>query len=768
MVSQVKQKIFGAYLIVLILGIILAGLVYQKNEAVLTASENIVSHNLPNLHALFTIKDLTIQQKAIVYNLYASGDHEKFIIEYKRNREQIRSYIAQFKQHAIFKHYIATVEETMARLHILITQFDQQLTSNDDEHHIIELLTDITNVYQSIPSKIEDMINLEQANANQGGEKTETAITQVKHVVTGLGISIFVISLFVGYYMNNYIRDQAERRSLSMFPERNPNPVLRLNSAGKLEYANPMAVALLKKIDNKLDDPLTLLPETFLPQLQHYKIAHDFNTPIDYQVGTYILEANIHWLPDLNIFHIYISDVTDRKKAEEQLIHQAYHDALTGLPNRRQFLHDTQSHLLVSREKASKTAVILIWLDRFNLVTGSLGHNIGDNLLQTIASRLHNIVMMFTDPGVTINLYRFEGVVFSLLIPDYSKVSAPQNIAQHIVDSMGHPVYTDNREFFLSFSIGISVFPDDADDATTLLRNAESAMQFSKQQGGNNYHCYNTEMNAQAEDRLVLENNLRYALTKKELHLYYQPQICLSSNAIVGCEALIRWQHPTRGMIMPMDFIPLAEESGLITPIGEWILIEACEQSMHWSREGYPAIVVAVNISPRQFHHPGFFEQVRLALQVTGQDPNLLELEITESIAMQDTVKAIRIMHQLKSLGVRLSIDDFGTGFSSLSYLKDFPIDKLKIDQSFIRSLPDDTSNAAITQAIITLGRNLNLDIIAEGVETPQQLEFIQQRGCDTAQGYLFSRPLPKQEFDLLLQQHLQQHHQIDSKTDLA
>ena len=753
MASSVKQKIFSAYLVVLILGAILAGLVYTQNDNVLNSTDEIVNKNLPSLQGLFSLKNLTTQQKSIVYNYYASGNRKAFTDSYRINSKTIYQLLGTFKTHPVHKQQIPELENTFSILNELIIQLDEKLSINSDSTTVIELLTDITNQYQVLPAIIESMITDELSAANKSGWVTNTAVTNMKLAVIGLSIAIFIISLFAGYYIYNYIKDQTERKSLSMFPERNPNPVLRLTHDGKLEYANPMADALLKKIDNNLNDPLTLLPEEFMVQLHEGIIPSDSHTTIDYQIGTHILECNIHYLSDLRIFHIYITDITDRKLAEQQLKHQAYHDALTSLPNRLQFMSDAQSQLLVSKENEAKAAIIVLWLDRFNVVTGSLGHGVGEKLLQVTSSRLKNAILMCEDLETMIELYRIEGIMFSLLVHSFTNNNTPDNIARHILKEMKHPLYTDNREFFLSFSIGISVFPDDGDDVTSLLRNAESAMQYSKQHGGNSYHRYSSDMNAKAVDRLILENNLRHAISKNELELYYQPQVCLETNKIVGCEALLRWHHPHRGIVMPLHFISITEETGLITPIGEWILQEACRQNKRWQDKGLKPIVTAVNISPRQFHHPDFFEQVEIALGMSSLDPAFLELEITESVAMHNIDKAIGILDDFKILGVRLSIDDFGTGFSSMSYLKHFPIDKLKIDQAFIKNITHDSDDAAITQAIITLGRNLNMDVIAEGVETEQQLQVIKQLQCNNVQGYLFGKPMPTDRFETLLRE---------------
>lgn len=422
------------------------------------------------------------------------------------------------------------------------------------------------------------------------------------------------------------------------------------------------------------------------------------------------------------------------------LKHQAYHDTLTGLPNRFRF--SEQLKLFV--ESHNQMAVLFIDLDQFKMINDTRGHTIGDQILQQAAQRL--VACVGTEGIVS----RFGGDEFTVVLPMNTQDEIAM-VAEHIVSDIRRPFFIGNSEFYLRTSIGISLYPTNGTDIDTLIKNSDMAMYGSKASGGNNYQFFSSSMNHSLEERVNLERLLHTALANHEFVMYYQPQIDLRTRRVSGVEALIRWVHPERGLISPDQFIPIAEETGLIVSIGEWALRTACMQAKKWNREHQHPVHLSVNLSVKQFLPNDIVASVDRVLRETGLSPNLLELELTESIILQNTDSVLATMHRLKKLGVRISIDDFGTGYSSLAYLKDFPIDSLKIDRSFIHSLPHNDKNAAIISAIITLARNLGLKSVAEGVETTEQLHFFETEDCDVVQGYYFSRPLPEDQINDLL-----------------
>jgi diguanylate cyclase (GGDEF)-like protein/PAS domain S-box-containing protein len=439
------------------------------------------------------------------------------------------------------------------------------------------------------------------------------------------------------------------------------------------------------------------------------------------------------------------ADITERKAAEQRIEFLAYHDTLTGLPNRLLVQDRFEQAIAYADRARSKVALIFLDLDNFKTINDSLGHNIGDALLKEIAVRLGECVRD------TDTISRQGGDEFLIVLPALHDADAIAPVLVKILARLQDPFLIEGNELSTSVSIGIALYPDDGGDFDTLLKKADMAMYRAKDAGRNAYHFFDEQMNVEAVEHLSMRNGLRKAVERGEFVLHYQPQIDLKSGAVVGAEALIRWHHPELGMIPPARFIPVAEESGLIVPIGEWVMQEACRQAMAWQRAGLPEILVAVNLSAVQFKRGDVEQTVIGALEESGFDPALLELEITESILIQNVESVLDTVKRLKLLGVKLSIDDFGTGYSSLSYLKRFDVDKLKIDQSFVRDLAVDPDDAAIIRAIIQMAHSLNLRTIAEGVENEAMLEQLRIFSCDEVQGFHFARPMPAEEFSRYL-----------------
>ena len=430
-------------------------------------------------------------------------------------------------------------------------------------------------------------------------------------------------------------------------------------------------------------------------------------------------------------------DVTERRNVEEQIEYQAYHDALTGLPNRRLFRDRLTIALAHARRMNHPLAVMFLDLDRFKVVNDTLGHSVGDKLLKSVAMRLQSSLREED------SIARMGGDEFTVLLADLQTIDHAAKIAQKVLDTVAQTVSIDGTELFLTTSVGIAVFPSDGDNAEALLANADHAMYRAKEAGRNSYQMFTPAMNSRALERLSLENDLRHALERGELVLHYQPQINIATGRVTGVEALLRWNRPGFGLVAPKDFIPIAEETRLIVPIGEWVLREACRQARAWQSPGSPGFRMAVNLSPRQFQHSDLPQVIASALEYSGLPPGDLELEITESLAMQNTARTIATLQKLRDMGVQIAIDDFGTGHSSLNYLRSFPIDSVKIDQEFVQEIEGSAADRAIIAAVIGMARGLSLRVIAEGVETEQQLDFLREQGCEEVQGFLFGEPVP-------------------------
>ena len=458
-------------------------------------------------------------------------------------------------------------------------------------------------------------------------------------------------------------------------------------------------------------------------------------------------------------------DVTERLKAEEQITTMAYFDILTNLPN-RYLMKDRLNQAILYAEKYKKLlAIIYLDLDNFKRVNDTFGHNVGDELLKEVSDRLEKHIRKIDtlsrsgNDALKTTVARLGGDEFTILLRDIKDAQDASRVAKRIIELFSAPFAVKGRDIFISTSIGISLYPSDGEDADTLLKNADTAMYHAKENGKNTFQFFTDSMNVAALEQFTLENSLRKAQKQGELQLYYQPQFDLITHKIIGIEALVRWMHPEKGMLLPDDFVPLAEESGLIIPMGEWILQTACKQNKTWQIAGYDPIYITVNISSVQFKKKNFVESVAQILIDTDLNPEFLELELTESILMQPTASTMKTLNELKATGVRLAIDDFGTGYSSFGYLKQLPIDTLKIDRSFVRDIELDLDDRAIIKAMISLARTLNLKIIAEGVETLEQLAYLQEQGSDGIQGFLLSHPLPTDSLTHLLQEEKQSHH---------
>jgi predicted signal transduction protein with EAL and GGDEF domain/FixJ family two-component response regulator len=450
-----------------------------------------------------------------------------------------------------------------------------------------------------------------------------------------------------------------------------------------------------------------------------------------------------------------VRDISERKRSEEQIRRLAYCDSLTGIPNRQAFLETLERELQRSKIGNKKFAVLFMDLDAFKRINDTLGHNVGDHLLKIVSERLRETIRPSdlvsrsealpgeapaTESSAT-NLARLGGDEFTILIPDLERVEHALNVAHRVKEAMRRPFLIDGNEIFVTASIGISLFPEDGDDCNSLLKFADTAMYHAKNCGKNNAKLYSSSLTMQIMSHVKLEVGLRKALQNDELYLLYQPQLDVRTLEIVGVEALVRWRHPERGIISPTEFIPLAEETGLIVPIGEWVLRTACNQARAWQRALHRPVRMAVNLSAKQFKDENLSQIVVSALDETGLDPKLLELELTEGTLMDDAKATLATLEQLRAIGVYLSIDDFGTGYSSMNYLKRFDVRALKIDRSFICGLPQDSENAAITRAIIAMAHGLKMAVVAEGVETDEQLVLLEQYGCDLVQGYFLGHP---------------------------
>ena len=562
-------------------------------------------------------------------------------------------------------------------------------------------------------------------------------------------------------YYENFLEEIVRERTnelhktnqtLSALIRASPLAIFVLDAGGRVSLWNPAARRMFGWDESEvLDKPFPLARDEFDPVFEEAlsggpvagyeaRRRRKDGSLIDVSVWTTPLRDQ---QSEVSAKMAIVADITERKAAEAKINYLAYHDTLTGLPNRVSF----EERLAEAAAHADRLAVMFLSLDRFKKFNDTLGHIIGDRLLKSVAERLTAAVR----DGDTVA--RFGSDEFAFLLTRLDGADAAAGAArefQRVLD----PVFdVEGHELYVTASIGISVYPDDGADAQELLKSAGAALYRAKQSGGNNYQFYTADMNERALHRLALENKLRWAIERGEFRVYYQPQVSIGTGRVTGMEALVRWQHPEMGLVSPAEFIPLAEDTGLISPIGEWVLRTACAQAREWRDSGFGGLRVGVNLSPRQFQQPDLVPLVERLLGETGLEAASLELEVTESSVMKNAAASIRTLGELKAMGIKIAVDDFGSGYSSLSYLKSLPIDVLKIDQSFVRDMTADPKDAAIVMAIIQLAHSLQLEVKAEGVETEEQLRFLSLLRCDAMQGYLFCRPLPVEAFAQLLRE---------------
>lgn len=522
---------------------------------------------------------------------------------------------------------------------------------------------------------------------------------------------------------------------LASLVELSPNPIVEIDWDGNITYLNSAASLKFPILNQtKLEHPILI---DLIAKNEH----RNGNLLIrEVKVGREIFEQHVHYLSESQLIRSYIFDITERKRIEEILQYQAFHDTLTDLPNRALFHEQLAIALANAHRNQTQMAVIFLDLDYFKNINDTLGHSVGDRILQLFAKRIDACLRS----GDT--LARWGGDEFTVLLPYIKNAEEVAKLAQRLLENLKQPFEVGEHKLYIKSSLGIAIYPQDGEDPETLLKNADAALYRAKERGRNHYQFYSSTMTSQVSELLRLEHFLHQALAKEEFFLCYQPQINTITGKICGMEALIRWQSPELGLVSPAKFIPLAEDNGLIIPIGEWVLKTACHHNKAWQMAGLPPFKVSVNLSPRQFQNSNLVEMVAQILDETEIDPRWLELEITETTIMQNVNFARKALEKLQQIGVRVGLDDFGTGYSSLGYLKQFPFHTLKIDQSFVRDLQENSRDRAIIAAIIALGRGLNLNVIAEGVETQQQFELLKNLQCEIIQGYWFSKPMRAEE----------------------
>jgi len=723
------------------MGLALSFVVYQSTEKVKRNAIDLVSHRIPILTSINElIADLS-EQERIIYEYYRSQDDERFLksstvvrLTFKMHLDVILSQDRFDKEVDL----IVNGQQEIEALFILFYQAMQVEKDNWDEMRTI--LSKVSTVRTDLLPTLKS-IEMQTKKTVDEGHKATLAQMEISHwLVIIYGVAIVLIAGVISWYIRQYMLTQARNTRLALFSHRNPNPILSVNNLGEVVFANPACGKLLLSVGYQAEEVEYLLPSNFISLRQLLSSQQEHNDTVEQVLNDHVLQISVYWHEEIDAYDIHIKDVTERKLAEEKVNHLAFYNQGTNLPNQYKFNNDIDNAITTS----SRFSVGIFTICAFDEKVSTLGLEATEALVKILAKNVSQAL------PTGVGFYQVNDSQFGLLYANSDNTLALQKLTKLVSDIAEQPLLTNFGEFFVELDFGYGCYPIHGDDRNVLIKSAHSALAVASENEHNNFCLYEAKFSENRQRNIELINKLRHAVAKQELFLVFQPQLDIQSNRITGIETLVRWRHEG-SIISPVDFIPLAEQSGLIIPIGQWILEQASIFAKQLVDLGYIDIVVAVNVSPRQFTHPQFCHTVQRVLADVNLPPRNLELEITEGVFMHNEENTLAVLQQLKSLGLHLSIDDFGTGYSSLSYLKRFPIDKLKIDQSFIRDCHKNDEDKAIIKTIISLGKSLNLSLIAEGVEEESHVDFLRGLGCDEIQGYWFSKPvLAGQLIDLL------------------
>lgn len=740
-----QRRIWWVFLLVLAIGIAVSTRIIFLGDSVQAVNKLFISEKLPLSQRIGELRGVIADEERVLYEYYSfTATRKSFQAQRILNNQRLEKIVEELERDSGSRVQVVQLRERLVELGHLSDGLSTTLSSATvDWDQARALLAKIKPEVRQIEQILSVMSMSNQQAVNSLGKDSQHSVTTMVRWVIGFSVLIFGVAFFVGYYVVAIIREGLERRRLAMFPERDPNPVLRLGPSGGVLYANPASAELLARLNLEPTQPEQLLPVELQRHLVETRSSPTSGTQFEYEHGKHTLECTVAHLADFSEFHVYVKDVTARKHAEEKLAYQAFFDAATGLPN-QYHLHDDLGAAFTQQRQGT---VMMIVADREQEIFESFGAVETEGWLAKIAQRLAEGI----EDAQGEKLFRFGSNAFVLVCWSGDLNNAQQR-AEQILRTAQPPLYLEGHELYSTLSVGAALMEcdsctDAASSAIALVQQATSACNRVRRTGGNGFAVYDQAMARSASKALRLASDLQHAVGNGDLRLHYQPKVDAATGSLLGMEALLRWIHPERGMLSPIEFIPIAEDTGLIIPIGRWVLREACRQNVAWQQEGMRPLRVAVNLSAGQFRSANLLKEIDAALADTLLPASSLELEITESMVMEDPEGVVNLLGKIRDRGIHLSLDDFGTGHSSLAYLKRFPLDCVKIDRAFIKDTPANTDDVAIARTIVAMAKSLGLSTVAEGVETAEQLDMLKAMGCDQIQGYLVSRPLAPDDF---------------------
>ncbi len=738
-----KIKILLLYVTLATVAGTLSLYIYYQGLSVNLNHRLLSQENLPQFSAISRLGEAFSEHERALYEYYSTQNADVLKKQLQSNNQTIALSLEllqlSFKDTAEMRSLQMYIDE-----HNQITeqlQFELQSDIHGKWDRARALLEKLTASSQYTNPILENLITDVNALVNNRQLATEQQVKGISVLVTLFSGLILIIALISGWQVTTRLKEAREKKRLSLFIERNPNPVMSVDWQGKVRYLNPA----WEKLQSLMETSLS--PDNFPEHIHQLKNSDRKQSQWIFEIENKTFQATLSKQEEIRSLILYLEDISQRKKAENELEFLAFNDPLTSLPNRKKLEMDAERWIDIHPE--NHLTVVVISIERFNQITASHGFKVGDQILLAIKDRIDFCINDMNNHSVQANLYRFTGAKFVLTIqttPDIDARELTLELIDNIQSAMLAFIANAYGHFYMQLRFGISYYPAHSKEFSTLLQDADTACSIARKNDQGSIVEFDQEMVDKERHWFGLEVDLRGAMVTKEFKLVYQPKIDLKSGEIKGAEALIRWNNEHRGFVSPAEFIPVAEQSGLIIEIGRWVLQEACRQTVAWQKEHGIMLQCAVNISPMQFLHHEFIAMVEKTLRDEGLIPSQLELEITEGVLMSDINRSKDILKELHKKGISIAIDDFGTGYSSLAYLKSFKLDKLKIDKSFVDNITTNENDRAIIQTIINLARHLNLKVIAEGVETQDQLAQLVEYDCDEIQGYVFSKPLPPEQ----------------------
>jgi len=750
-VKTLKRNAGIIYGVILLLGVALSGFVFYSSQNVETNTMLLVEREIPILGQLQQLDSFFTEQELYLNEYYANQNRDLYSFAFLETTQQTNQLLTLIKEHNIASDKVEQLHIAQKKIQDLAVVFDQNMEFGDNNSAekwdlAREHLAIFTQLRQETKPIVKEIVSDTNLRVQQQYELTQSTLQQTSQTVFFYSLLILGITIVIGRHIKMYLLVSAKNKRLALFPQRNPNPILSLDNKNQVAFANPATYRLI----NELSLNLTSFSKTVLNHVLNHqelvKSKDERHTRFEINISGRTLDCELHWLEDLHTWDLHLIDITQKKLAEEQLNYQAFHNAQSGLYNKNKFLQMLDELTLSSNH----IAVGAIEIRHYSQMVSHIGWQQTEMVVTEVAKLLDEELSLALNKQ-NYTFFQTSEKQFSIIIAaDYCSLQI-QGLVDKIERIIEDKTFCNGMHIELDF--GFCCYPDHANTEEALLRSVNIALDHAVSIDHSSLVIYSTDLGDIISKEIQLTEKLRLAIENHELQLYYQPQLDIQQDKIIGLETLIRW--PTEnGFVSPADFIPLAEKSGLIIQLGEWIVRSACQQAKKLVDMGYHELVIAINISPQQFRHPSFYSLIETILRQTQVPHRNIELEITEGVIMHNENDTIDLLHKLKKLGLMLSIDDFGTGYSSLSYLKQFPIDKLKIDQSFIRQINESEADRAIVNTVVELGKNLNLTLIAEGVEEQEQLLILSDMGCQEIQGYYFSKPLPIEQLYPLLSDH--------------